>query len=227
LIFDGVIERPDVAIFADTQQEPEHVYRAVLEDQELSLSNGLDFRAITWKDLGAPTIKSIYTPLFTKNAEGKKGQLLRTCTDRFKIRPIHRELRSMGATKAAMWLGISTDEIRRVKPSPLQWVGMRWPLIESNWSRANCIKYLEDHNIEAVRSACVFCPYKKPSEYEYLTPGDIQKAVVYDDLIRDMRPGFTSYVSPTRLPLRETLNIIDITAGIDYEEDECSGICFT
>jgi hypothetical protein len=224
LAIGGHIARPDVAIFADTHQEPEDVYRAVAVDAAAARAAGIDFRAISYGDLANPPRAGVYTPLFTVNLEiGKKGQLIRTCTERFKIGPIRRELRAMGARSAEMWLGISTDEIQRLKPSNAKWIENRFPLIDANMSRNDCLAFLSSIGIEATRSACTFCPYKGREEWTRLSPTDLASAIAYDESIRHSRPGFLSYCHGSRTPLREAVPLALVSA----ETDECSGTCWS
>ena len=49
----GDLPRPDRIIFADTQAEPEDVYRAVTEDQEHAANAGIPFDVVTAGDLSA------------------------------------------------------------------------------------------------------------------------------------------------------------------------------
>ena len=44
-----------------------------------------------------------------------------------------------------MWLGISTDEAGRMKPSESPWISHRWPLIDGGMSRRACLAWLERH----------------------------------------------------------------------------------
>ena len=69
LILAGAFDRPDLVIFADTQAEPESVYKAVWEDAEACSEAGLPFHIATQGDLSA-TDKwgGVFIPAFTTNA---------------------------------------------------------------------------------------------------------------------------------------------------------------
>jgi hypothetical protein len=80
-------------------------------------------------------------PFFTQNViTGKKGMLRRQCTSDYKIQPIKKKLRELcniGYKKhfpkdkyIEQWIGISTDEIQRMKPSRDPYILNRHPLIE-------------------------------------------------------------------------------------------------
>ena len=95
----------------------------------------------------------------------------RQCTEHYKIRPIQRKIRELlGLTKGQrvpsgtaveLWLGISTDEAIRMKPSRDRWIQNRYPLIEAGMSRKQYIAWWQaryDRPLE--RSACIGCLYQ-------------------------------------------------------------------
>jgi hypothetical protein len=225
LAIDGYIPKPDVIMFGDTHSEPREVYDAIEDDKKLAAAEGIPFFVVTAGDLKTPPNNQIRTPLFTlthENGKAKRGQLLRTCTDVHKIKPIRRKLRELGAGSATVWIGISTDEIERMKPSPVKWVTHDWPLIDLRMSRKACLEYLEEKGIHATRSACVFCPFKGSSEWARLSGADLEQAIAYDESIRDKRPGFKCFVHRARVPLREALGLpADSTIM-----DACDGNCW-
>ena len=63
----------------------------------------------------------------------------------YKIRPIRRKIRELlslrfrqhvsSATLVELWLGISTDEARRIRNSRDRWIVIRYPLIEVGMSQ--------------------------------------------------------------------------------------------
>ena len=77
---------------------------------------------------------------------------VRQCTEHYKLRPIERAIRAhMGITRlsdrnrADIYLGITTDEIARVRPNRNPYLTNRYPLLDAGWSRADCAKWLSDH----------------------------------------------------------------------------------
>lgn len=231
LCLNGEWERPDHVVFADTQAEPEEVYRAVQEDKEACEADGIPFHIVTRGDLSA-TDKwgGLSIPAFTLNGNGNGGMLRRQCTNRFKVAPIRTLLRSLGATAATpveLWLGISTDEASRCKPSNVKYATHRWPLIEMGWSRDNCLDYLTAHGITPTKSACVFCPYHNASEWRRIraNPRDWEAAVAYDQAIRKTRPaGGDVFVHSARVPLDEA-PIENDALQPDLWGNECGGYC--
>ena len=163
---------PDCAIFADTIAEPVAVYRHLdwLETQlpfpiyRVSAGN-------LRKDLMTQRSTRAYSlmPIPAYVAGGNGGSVNRSCTRDYKIRPIMKQLRALldltgkRAPKRVLveqWIGISTDEAMRMKPSREGWIRHRWPLIEERMSRGDCIEWFKRHypGRSLVKSACTFCP---------------------------------------------------------------------
>lgn len=223
----GLIDRPDLVLFADTQQEPQHVYDVMEREAEVCKVAGIEFGIVSAGDLGAwKENGSIHAPLRTELIGGKeRGLLFRTCTDRFKIQPIRRALRARGVKKAVLWLGMSVDEIQRVKPSSVGWITNRHPLIELSMRRSDCETYLSSIGVTAAKSACVFCPYRSDASWRTVrdSPEDWAKAVAYDESIRHARPGYLSFVHKSWKPLAEA--VLSKENDLGLFDDECDGVC--
>ena len=190
MCLDGHFEKPDLAIFADTQAEPAEVYEAIDEDKAAAEAAGIPFEIVTNGDLKATDQwGGVFVPAFTLSERGDKGMLRRQCTQRFKVAPIRRRLRELGVNQADLWLGISTDEIARAKPSDVQWLTHRWPLLEMELSREDCLSYLNGKGLQGAKSACTFCPYHSASEWRRIKadPDAWQQAVDYDEQLRTTR----------------------------------------
>lgn len=193
---------PKYAIFADTQAEPKSVYRWLdwLEKQ-------LPFRVIraTHGNLerdgverrisklsGKQYVRTLI-PTFIRNPNGSRGILPRKCTRDYKINVIHREVRRLLGIRAfrksqpvlaISWIGISSDEIIRMKPSALPQIQNRHPLVDLGLSRADCLRWMQAHGHPTPpRSACTFCPYHSDVEWLRLKtnePEDFQRAVLWE-----------------------------------------------
>lgn len=204
LIKRGDLPKPDAILFGDTQCEPQAVYEGVQQDKCIARSLGIPMLVRSWGNLFTPPY-GIHTPLYTLRPDGKKGQLFRTCTDRFKIRPIRQYLRGIGVKFASALLGITRDEIERAKPSQLKWYEHKYPILDL--TRSDCTTVLNEEGIAPVKSACTFCPYRGREMWQSLHGKDLQQAVDYDEKIRNARPGFESFVHSSRKPLREALDL--------------------
>lgn len=182
-----VTPMPTAAIFADVGAEPKSVYQWLdwLEKQ-------LPFPVIRVKRARGNLVDSITTPrlkkdgsgwwvhsnipAFVKNQDGTDGMVQRQCTQTFKIEPIRKAVRALAKIKrgektvqVVQWIGISLDEVHRMKESREPWQENRWPLIELRKNRHDCLRWMEAHGYpKPPRSACVFCPFHSNREWRRL-----------------------------------------------------------
>jgi hypothetical protein len=242
---------PKAAIFADTQSEPASVYKW-LDWLEKQLPYPV--HRVTWRNLQEQVLEMRVTgdgrkfskadiPLFTLNTEtGQKSAVPnRKCTARFKIEPINRKLRELACVKRGEKLprcvsviGISLDEVRRMKPSRDLWVLSRWPLIEKRITRQMCADWMQAHAYPMPpRSACVFCPYKRNNEWRQMQleePEEFERAVKFENKLQAAKrcEGYFNvpFLHQSCKPLGEIDFRSDIERGqLMLWDDECSGMC--
>ncbi|MFC7344928.1 hypothetical protein [Saccharopolyspora griseoalba] len=172
---DGVLPRPDAAIFADTGWEPRRVY----EHLEL-LADELDKAGIALyrvsvgnlrEDSLDPQHRYCSVPYFVRNPDGSGGMGRRQCTSEYKLRPIKAKVRELlgyphpkrvpRGVFAEQWIGFSTDEIGRVRDKlDVQYARPRHPLLELGMSRRDCERWLRTRGWSSVaKSACIGCPF--------------------------------------------------------------------
>lgn len=171
---------PVAAIFADTQAEPQSVYRWLdwLEKQlpfpVLRISRGsLTERALSVrfsKKNNRSTFSGI--PAYVKQPNGAAGISPRQCTRDFKIDPITKAVnglrRTHGNVPAVIWIGISLDEVYRAKEHRNKpRITNRHPLLmELRMTRRACIAWMQMNGYpKPPRSACVYCPYHNNEEW--------------------------------------------------------------
>ena len=245
---------PDVAIFADTGWEPEYVYRHLdwLQEQlEFPLIRVSDGNLKENLKLGRTVSghRFVDVPLFTVNADGRKGMLRRQCTNHYKIRPIYRRIRQLAGgvprrpfpkdRYAEMWIGISQDEALRMKPSREPWVEHRWPLVDLEMSRDDCVEWFSSEYPDRYlpRSACVICPFRSDEhwlELKHREPSSYEEAVRFDRWLRsstvtpvrkllDGRP----YLHSARRPLESVMEKRQTGSmnGVSAFNNECEGLC--
>ncbi len=161
----------------------------------------------------------------------------RSCTSDHKIRVIHKWLRQQGVTAALpaiMGVGISTDEIQRVKPgtdprSPLQ--SRVYPLIDLGLDRAACAEVIRSEGLPVPgKSSCWFCPMHKRSEWRRMRrdePELFAKSVALERLLNERRAGLGKdevWFSGALRPLDEAI----VEAQPALFGDDCeSGYCMT
>jgi hypothetical protein len=231
----GVIPRPDFAVFADTQREPEHVleYLKYLQGRIKTFP----IYAATKGDLGLAPQK---IPFYIKDpVTGKIGMGQRQCTADFKIQVVNQEIRRVLKYEKRKWMkhhvhvqiGISTDEMERMKLPWEKWKTHEWPLIDLGMSRKDCLAYYEENKLPPPpRSACYFCPYKSNSEWRDLRdsfPRDWARAVAYDhDLRTNPKTNYKGkqFLHRSGVPL----DIAEL-GEVDNKQlgflNECEGMC--
>ena len=243
---------PKAAIFADTRAEPQSVYdylswlesvlpfpvHRVQASQPLAV---YELSMAKRKRDGA-TYRRNVIPWWSKNEDGTTGRLNRGCTRDFKITPILRWMKQDLMVQPAtdeVWgvtaIGISLDEMKRMKPSREGWCVHRWPLIERRITRQQCLEWMEANgHPKPPRSSCVFCPFHSPKEWRRLQleePDEFAKAVEYekqlqaaaanDEVIRSV-----PYLHRSCKPLDEIDFRTDVERGQQLLwDDECEGMC--
>ena len=242
---------PDCAIFADTGWEPAAIYRHLdwLETQvpfpvrrvkRAGLDLGQHAIYIAHNDVTRTASPPWYTKFSGPKSEG--GFLPRQCSKEFKVRVITKEVRAMmglapgdrGPKEPAVeqWLGISTDEMQRMKDAEVKWIKHRFPLIENRISRRDCLRWMSARGYpEPAKSSCIFCPYRGDQQWRDMrdhAPDDWARAIQFD---RDVRPGFfgmdgEAFLHRQRVPLNDVDLRTDEDLGqINMFDDECEGMC--
>lgn len=233
---------PDVAVFSDTGDERRETYRhveylhskmtfplVVVRRSEMSLSEST---IAHYREEGGFD----QTPPFFHPG----GMLAKHCSKEWKTRVVVKYVREhfMGLgpgergpseKSVEMWMGISRDEIVRMKPNEVPWIENRFPLIDRNMRRGDCVKWLvENGHPVPVRSACVYCPYRSGEEMQEMknrqnVDDDWKRATDFDDAIRNGGAGTYGplYVSRTLKPLRE----VEFDRQPSLFENECEGGC--
>lgn len=231
---------PKAAIFADTQDEPAAVYDwlAWLEKQlpfpvhrgTIGRLSDLATRVRTSKKTGMTYVKP-NLPVFMDREE-KKGMMPRHCTFDAKIAVLRRMTKRLAGrgNRAVVWIGISTDEIARMKDSNDPRIDHRHPLIEMNWSRQQCLDWWKAEGLPTPpRSACIYCPHHSNAEWRNLTPEQFRFACEFEHRLQATFrkvPRLTGvpYLHPSRKPL----HLVDLSEKDDVNNkflNDCQGMC--
>lgn len=217
LIIEGKLPRPDLIVFADTDLETtetwEYLVNVILPlFHKHNLSFHIAPHSLSKVDMYSKK-GDLLIPAYTE-----VGKLPTFCSNEWKRRVVLRYLRSVGVQQCDMWLGMSTDEIERLKPSDVGWVQHVWPLVGMprsvgygvQMNRRDCIQYIVNQGYpEPPKSCCVICPHRRNSQWQRqktLYPADHQKAVDIDTAIRehDRNTGHTGvWLHEDRKPLDE------------------------
>ena len=245
---------PDFAVFADTQAEPQEVY-----DWLDYLESQLPFPVyrVTKGNLTEESLKvhmrrdgsgervNNLIPAFGILPNGTKTAAIgRKCTADYKIKPIYAMIKELCGVKRGQknititqWIGISYDELQRMKESQNKWAQNRWPLIERRMTRQACLSWMRDNGYaEPPRSACYYCPFHSDTEWRRLRdtqPEYFQKAIKFDNQLRDRhknhnkRMNMTVYIHNSCKPLSD----VDFDSDEDKGQQvwdfqvECEGMC--
>lgn len=231
---------PDLAIFADTGAEPKKVYEWLnfletkLPFRVVRVASGNLRDEINGWSAGTNRIDA-RPPFFTSGG----GMLRRQCTYDYKIAPIRKAVREfIGLGKGqrggkeivvTQWIGISTDEASRMKPSRDSYIKTRWPLIEAGLSRADCLKWMELHGYpKPAKSACTFCPYHDNAMWRDMRDNDPESwadAVAIDATIRK-GDSQRWYLHRDCVPLAEVdLRTKEQAGQQTMFDEECEGMC--
>ncbi len=261
----GELPRIDHCIFADVGWEPREVYDWMVFLQAEADKAGIPIHTVSAGNLRDDMVKSmkdgkrgVQPPVFTVGEDGRVSIIQRNCTQDYKIIPIQRKVKElMGHIKGSrlpkepvveQWIGISGDEIQRMKVSQEPWMRFWHPLIETRWTegerahapmrrqtmtRLDCQEWLVAHGYPpAPRSACIGCPFHDNAEWRKIRrdPKQWQDAVEFDEIIRH---GFEKrgmknpvYLHRSMLPLSQAPIDTEIPGqrAIGWDA-ECHGVC--
>lgn len=240
--------KADVAIFADTQDEPQFVYDHLAWLEKWSkipiqrvTAGRLSDAFMDGRDYKTPKERKQFVsfPAFTNGADG--GMLRRQCTREFKIAPIEKKVRALLgygkgqriSGKAIAMLGISLDEASRMRESRTPWIENTYPLIDSRMTRADCLKLIVANGIPIPKkSACVFCPYHDDYYWRELKeqhPKEFERAAKFDAAIRNTTTGGIKeqiFLHRSLVPLSEIDFSDPYKNQINMFENDCeSGVC--
>lgn len=246
----GELPPVDCAIHADTLWERQETYDFARQWTPWLEERGVRVVTVRGKedDMEA-RYSDTHLPTYTLDKQGRKGQSKRQCTKNWKIKPmrqfITREIRRRKIPKvkgvAESWLGISRDEWHRAKDSDAQFLTHRFPLLEMNFTRADCAAWLLRHNLPVpVKSSCVFCPYHDKRQWQELRRlggSDWETAVKVDAGLRNLKTDYDLFVHRNLLPLPQAVILtgeIGVSGGEPFDpwssddaDAECdSGYCF-
>jgi len=152
-------------------------------------------------------------------------RMFRWCTSKFKITPIRKFVKKMGATSKEPWtqdIGITTDEIHRQNGGKydVQYLISEYPLIEYRETRKDCANGIEQMGYPVPpKSGCYYCPYAKKFEIKKL---HAEHKDLYDKADK-MEQNNTRYPEMT-LFNKPLSNLNEIESLDDYMCD--SGHCF-
>jgi hypothetical protein len=198
----------------------------IKDDMLNSISNGTRF---------------LVAPFYTKNSiTGKKGMVMRQCTNDYKIQPIRKKIRELCSITYGkhfpkdkfvdQWIGISMDEISRMKPARDKYINNVHPLIDLKMSRKDCLKWMSDNAFPLPeKSACICCPFHDDKYWYFMKhnrPEEFADAVEFDKKIRrgSRKQDDELFTHRKCIPLDE-VNFDIKKDQPDMFNNECEGMC--
>lgn len=242
---------PDFAVFADTQNEPDAVYKWLeflkpkLSFPVVTVSKGnlgVDSMVVKTSRSGRKRL-DLGIPLFTQ-FKARTIMLSRQCTKHYKVMTVARAIRELLEFRTApknlriiQWIGISRDEAHRMKSSRIKWIENRYPLIDMLMDRKECLEWLASQGYpEPPKSACYFCPYNSNHKWQKMKtedPDSFRKAVEWETAINEKRLETDFLKSPVRI--HPSLQPLDQVEFVDLRQmtmftgnnfgNECEGMC--
>ena len=254
MIEKGEIPNVTAGIFADVKGEPQAVYDWLnyLKTQITKFP----IYIVTYRDLkkdifdaSKGDFKAFTAPFYTKNIEtGKKGMLRRQCTADYKIKPVIKKIRELlglkkgerrkEGTEVELLMGISRDEVQRMKINPIKYIKNIYPLIDKDFRRSNCLDWMEKNNYpKPPRSACTFCPFHSAAEWKEIKKNKkewdevvaLDKAIRSQKRFKEKNKGSATlkdeiYLHNSCKPIDE-VEFDEKTDQLDLFTNECEGYC--
>jgi hypothetical protein len=227
----------DRAIFADTQWEPKAVYDWLKTLMPIAEKAGIPVDVVTAGNIREAALAGkteSWMPLHIVNLKGEAGLAKRQCTKNYKLIPIRRRVRELIGKKktarATMVIGISLDEIQRMRDSDVKYLTNEFPLVDRRMSRNDCMAWLERHGYgRPPKSACIGCPYTDNGRWREMRdnrPDEWADVVAFDEIMRDRRHEHVkAYLHRSFVPLP----MVDLRTPQDagqlemFEGGECDG----
>jgi len=132
-------------------------------------------------------------PAFRVLEDGTRSHLHTHCSGPWKHKVAMAWLRKQGVKAARNWVGISADEKRRMRPSPVQWLVNEYPLIRLRMDRIDCHTLIYSMGWDRVlHTSCYLCPQQSDEQWRYMKynrPDDWQRAVQAEQQMQQCDPN--------------------------------------
>lgn len=224
LIKQGKLPMPDLIGFADTSREISETWE-YLENVIRPAGFNVQIISHDYATVDLYRDDELLIPAFTRR-NGSVGQMSTFCSNEWKQRVCRRWLKDQGVNDCDVWLGISTNELHRMKESGLKWYRHYYPLIQTfKISRAQCVALVESFGWPTPpKSRCYMCPMQSMNEWRDLYfnhLNDFDLAVKEEERIREKDPD--AYLNHYGIPLIDAIKLSDSQTSMF---DGCdSGYC--
>lgn len=156
------------------------------------------------------------------------SRMLRFCTDKFKLKPIHKYLERYHGEEIHAVIGIAWDEAHRMNQSRWDSYIPEYPLVDRKITREGCIKIIREVGWPVPpKSGCFYCPFQRTKRWKEMRHShpDLWNRAITMEENGSRFPDFL--ISNFNVPLRR----VDARMGLDLdnfieEDEECGGVCF-
>jgi hypothetical protein len=166
----------DLILFADTGAERPSTYQHIENFSNYLVKNNYPAIVIVKNKNKEGDLVTLEDDCLKRNCLPSIAYGFKTCSSHFKIRPQDRFLNNWkpaqdaweNGQKCIKYIGYDAGEQHRAdnaaKRNDPKYQN-RYPLIEWQWEREDCLDIIKKHGIENVgKSACFFCPSSRPKE---------------------------------------------------------------
>lgn len=133
------------------------------------------------------------------------------------------------------WIGISLDEVTRIKISRDPWCFNVYPLIDARMHRHDCLLWMKKQGYpKPPRSACVYCPFHNDDEWRHLRdeePEEFARAVQFERDLQTAKANSQNFKTTPFLHRKLVpLDKVDFSTEEDRGQlnmfnSECEGMC--
>ena len=194
LIVQGKLPKPDLAYITDCGWERsstwEHVNNFLIPELDkvnvrLQIIKTVDYTENDIIDRNG----WIRIPLFVKK-NGKIGKARSFCNRKWKAQVANKWLKKQGVERCETWFGINCDDKSRVRKSQYWWNQNKYPLVEQEINREECIWILGQMGWpKPLRTSCFICPSQSNADWINIKenyPEDWARACEVERYIREI-----------------------------------------
>jgi hypothetical protein len=242
MMIEGEIQKADYAVFSDTGWEPKAVYEHLESLKPLMKKAGIEFFIVSQGKIQEDGLADL--PWFTINPDGSKGMARRQCTQKYKLKPLQQKQREIAGLKprerskhhlVTTIIGISWDEVQRIKDPFYPWIVNEYPLVDRRITRQMCLDWMENHGYpRPPRSSCLGCPFHSDDEWRHIKtnfPDEFEQVAVIEENARARHQELlglngTPYLHRKRVEIRNVDLRTDEEIGVmSLFGEECEGMC--
>lgn len=189
----------DVITFADTGGERPETYRHIERMNKWLPAHGLPQITVVRRNARTPEDFTLEGNCLRRKMLPSLAYGFKSCSQKYKIQPQDKAMNNdprardlwKSGGKVEKLIGYEFAESRRWMKAPIEdeKYSYRYPLVEWEWSRPECLAAIQRAGLELPgKSSCFYCPASKKSEIDNLRrehPDLYARAIAMEDNARD------------------------------------------